>query len=99
MGQKLSETDRDLYRAVDEVLHYVWDPIGASAIPAARDEYHAYLPQVFRLVCEGSDAASIASYLGKVTTEQMGLAPRPTHDLHVAQVLLAWKEAVLAHRG
>lgn len=40
MGQKLSAPHLALYRAVDEVLHYVWDLIGASAFPQARNEYH-----------------------------------------------------------
>ena len=30
MGSKLSPHDMRLYRAVDEVLHYVWNPIGCA---------------------------------------------------------------------
>lgn len=41
MGHKLSQADMDLYRAVDEVLHFIWDPIGVRGFPEARDEYHA----------------------------------------------------------
>jgi hypothetical protein len=32
--------DRDLYRMVDEILHYVWDPIGVAGEARARDEYN-----------------------------------------------------------
>jgi hypothetical protein len=94
MGQKLSKPDLALYRAVDEVLHYVWDPIGVSLQPEARDEYHGYLPQVFRLLREGADESKIAAYLTSVTTERMGLSPRTDHDIEVARLLLAWKQSI-----
>ena len=91
MGQKLSSQDVALYRAVDEVLHYVWDPIGINSIPQARDEYHGYLPQVFGMLRDGADESAIAAYLTAVSTERMGLSPRPDHDRDVARVLLDWK--------
>jgi hypothetical protein len=37
--------DKELYRRIDEVVHYLWDPIGVSDVPEARDEYHSYLPE------------------------------------------------------
>lgn len=94
MGQKLSEPDLALYRAVDEVLHYVWDPIGVSAIPEARDEYYGYLPHVFRLVREEADELKIAAYLTSVTTERMRLSPRSEQDLAVARLLLSWEQSI-----
>ncbi len=62
MGQKLSLSELELYRRTDEVLHYLWDPIGVAGIPEARDEYHSYLPVVFSLV-EKRDASAICAYL------------------------------------
>ena len=94
MGMKLSPKDAALYQAVDEVLHYIWDPIGVRDVPQARDEYHSYLPHVFRLLREGKSAESIASYLGKVTTQTMGLSGNAEADLGVATVLINWKDAV-----
>jgi hypothetical protein len=94
MGRKLSAPDLALYRVLDEVLHYVWDPIGVSSAPQARDEYHAYLPQVFDLLRKGADESRISAYLTSVTTEQMGLSSRPDHDREVARVLLDWKECM-----
>lgn len=99
MGQKLSAPHSALYRAVDEVLHYVWDPIGASAFPQARDEYHGYLPQVFGMLRDGADESTIAAYLTSVTTERMGVSSRPDHDRKVARVLLDWKECELGKEG
>jgi hypothetical protein len=99
MGQQLSPKDMALYRAVDEVLHYVWDPIGVSNIPQARHEYHGYLPQVFNMLREGSSASTVAFYLTKVTTERMGLSENAEHDLEVARVLIEWKEYVLKRQS
>ena len=42
MGRGISSLDEELYRRVDEVLHYLWDPIGVAGIPEARDEYYGY---------------------------------------------------------
>ncbi len=43
MGQRLSPEDMAPYRAIDEVLHYIWDPIGISDAPEARDEEQALM--------------------------------------------------------
>jgi hypothetical protein len=94
MGQKLSEPDLALYRAVDEVLHYVWDPIGVSDVPQARDEYHGYLVKIFSLVRDGGDEQVIASVLGAITTESMGLTANTSHDLKVARILIDWRDLI-----
>ena len=94
MGKKLAPPDLALYQAVDEVLHYIWDPIGISSVPQARDEYHGYLPVIFGLVHQGTDAEAIAKHLSQITTERMGLAENYSHDLEVAQTLIEWRSAV-----
>lgn len=90
----MSAPDLALYQAVDEVLHYIWDPIGVSSMPHARDEYQGYLPQVFGLLRSGSDVYVIERCLTQVTTELMGLTENSEHDLEVAHVLMEWKEAI-----
>ena len=57
MGQKLVPNDLALYRGTDEVLHYIWDPIGVAGCPYARDEYHGYLPRVYSLLIAGDEQA------------------------------------------
>lgn len=95
MGEKLSISDQELYRRTDEVLHYVWDPIGVAEVPNARDEYHSYLPQVFGLLKANANAEQIADYLFKISTEQMGLNGNRAHDIRTAEVLLDWKGVIL----
>jgi len=40
MKSDLNHQEKELYRRTDEILHYLWDPIGVSDTPQARDEYH-----------------------------------------------------------
>ena len=93
---KLNPREEELYRAVDEVLHYLWDPIGISSIPEARDEYYGYFQDVFDLVRNGAAHVAIATYLCKVVTDRMGLPANAHHDQEVARVLVAWRIAVAA---
>lgn len=94
MGNKFSASQLALYRAVDEVLHYVWDPIGVSHVPQARDEYHSYLPLVFQLLQGDSKADEIAKYLSNVAVDRMGLSANVEHDLAVAQLLVEWRQLI-----
>jgi hypothetical protein len=82
---------KELFRRVNEVLHYVWDPIGVCLEPNARDEYDTYVPRVYALLQDGADAAAIVSYLDSVATDRMGLGPNAAQSLVVAQCLLAWR--------
>ena len=91
---KLSSSDLALYRAVDEALHYVWDPIGVSRAPEARDEYYSYIPHVFGMVKDGLNEQAIADSLGRIATDGMGLSARPEQDLEVARLLLRWKKVL-----
>lgn len=96
---QLSQPDLALYRAVDEVLHYLWDPIGVASVPEARDEYHGYLPHVFGMLKNGSAEDELAEYLGGVATNRMGLSARPDHDRAMARHLLNWKAALSDQQG
>ncbi|MEC5386638.1 hypothetical protein VVD49_12955 [Uliginosibacterium sp. H3] len=94
MNTKPASRDQMLYGVVDEVLHYVWDPIGISRIPQARDEYHAYLPQVFALLIGNADEEGIASYLHETATGRMGLPADLQREGNVARVLMEWRRVV-----
>ena len=71
MGQKLPPEQIELYKRIDEVLFYKWDPIGISDGDWARDEYQSYLPQVFKLALETNNPELIANYLTVITTKNM----------------------------
>jgi hypothetical protein len=94
MGQKLPPQKMELYKRIDEVLFYKWDPIGISDSDWARDEYQSYLPQVFKLALENNSPEPIANYLTVVTTENMGLSEAKQHDLNIAKLIIELKEGV-----
>lgn len=80
-----------VHNRVDEILHYLWDPIGVAGAPGARDEYDSYVPTVVKMLFEGSDAEAIALYLHRVEVESMelttfGVVSKNTRD--AAETLL-----------
>jgi hypothetical protein len=84
--------DDELYRRVDKVLHYVWDPIGVSGIPEARDEYYAYLPDVMPLVQAEAGVGRIAAYLTEVETNRIGLAANKERAEGAAEIMVEWND-------
>lgn len=90
MGRRLSPFEKELYQRTDEVMHYVWDPIGMAGIPQARDEYDSYLPQVFAMLIERKDEGEIAEYLTGIEDKRMGLTPNPEQASRVASMLNDW---------
>ena len=94
MGHKLPPQQMKLYKRIDEILFYKWDPIGISDGDWARDEYQSYLPQVFKLALENSNPEPIANYLTIIRTENMGLSAAKQHDIIIAELILELKEGV-----
>ena len=94
MGKKLSPKQLELYKSIDEILFYKWDPIGISDGGWARDEYQSYLPRVFAHALESDSPEAIAEYLGMVSTKSMGLSSATAHDMKIAQMIIEIKESL-----
>lgn len=75
---------------VDEILYYIWDPIGVAAEPSTRDEYSRYVPELLALLESDATADQIARYLNDIATGKMGLRPNDKHSLGIARLLLVW---------
>ena len=84
----------ELWHRVDEVLYYVWDPIGVSNEPCARGEYRGYIPLILGLLQASADPAPIAERLAALVRDQMGLPADKVRCRRVAQLLLEHKRAV-----
>lgn len=84
----------ELYGRVDEVLFYVWDPIGVSDEPCARGEYRGYVLQILRLVETSDDVAPISARLAEIIRTQMELAADEDLCDKTAELLLRHKYAV-----
>jgi len=95
MGQKLPPQEMKLYRQTDEILHYMWDPIGVAGIAQARDEYHSYLPQVFQLILNQKTKNEIADFLIDIEENRMGLSPNKKAALEIARILLSTRDAII----
>ena len=89
--------DAILRMRVDEVIHYLWDPIGVCDEPAARDEYYSYSAQAFGLLKNGATAPEIAKYLQKARVErmEMGRGNDLMSEDDIANLLIKWKETIL----
>ena len=64
-----------VHNRVDEIMHYIWDPIGVAGAPGARDEYDGYVPSVVQMLFKGADVEAITHYLRSVESGSMGLSP------------------------
>ena len=84
---------KELNQRIDEVLYYLWDPIGVSDEPCARAEYSSYTMTILKYVLK-EDLNQIANQLSKIETNSMGLASDKDRNLKVAQRLLDYKYAV-----
>jgi hypothetical protein len=63
-----------VHHRVDEILHYMWDPIGVSGTPEARDEYDSYVPGIVKMLLDGAEPKMIEGRLHSIATKSMGLS-------------------------
>lgn len=74
MSPKLEHYQIELRQRVDEVLHYIWDPIGVAGVPEARDEYDAYIPSVYAVLTKKeTEKKELYTLLLDISTGNMGL--------------------------
>jgi hypothetical protein len=93
-SDRSTSRDGELYRRVDEVLHFIWDPIGVAGEPGARNEYESYVTEVVRLLKADGGGETISSYLLGVAVHRMGLGADNSHAHETAAVLINWYESL-----
>ena len=94
--RSLSKKDNELLTRIDEVLHYLWDPIGVRGVPPARDEYESYMGHIFTLLKQNASVPQISNHLRELRVVNMG-AGRPDYSLsedEIAEILMDWKETL-----
>jgi len=87
---KITPEQLKLYKSIDEILWFDWDPIGINKI-GGRDEYYGYLPQVYQLKVNGSSKMEIAKYLDEMVTERMGMESNIEFSKEIAEKIVALK--------
>lgn len=75
------------FARVDEILHYVWDPIGVGGSPCARDEYQSYVPKVAGLLIEKKSKEEIFGYLHWLESEHMSCPVTKESEAHTKEVV------------
>jgi len=95
MGKKLPPDQLKLYKEIDEILWRYWDPIGVNDCEEARDEYHSYLPHIFRLAIEGADAYRISSSLIATIETNIGLGADREHNQNIAEKIVKAKNEII----
>ena len=87
----MSKYTDELRSRVDEILYYIWDPVGAAAEPSTRDEYSRYVPELVSLLERDAVAEEVARYLNQIATVCMGLRQNEEHSRAIANLLLVWR--------
>jgi hypothetical protein len=91
--KQLSKIDNALLLRVDEVLHYLWDPISICEIPEARDEYSSYAGVVLSMLKRGEPSERISAYLRGIRVDHMGMGtPEQGNEDEIAAIVTNWKE-------
>ncbi|MEO9885454.1 MAG: hypothetical protein ABJR05_07605 [Balneola sp.] len=83
----MDKEQKELYKAVDEILWNDWDPIGVNDI-APRDEYQSYVPEIFSMLIHIKTEKEIADRLYKIETETIGVFGSKEHCLTIAKKLI-----------
>ena len=94
MTDKLGPEEKALHRAVGEVLHYIWDPIGVAGSVQARNEYDGYIAQVCSLLWQDASALQISEHLVKLADQNMDLPDTQARADLATRKLLEWRDAI-----
>jgi hypothetical protein len=86
----MTAEQKNLLKAIDEILWNDWDPIGVNDIEEARDEYSSYALQIFGLKIHKADKAAIADMLYKFELDNMEVATLDSkkHCEEIAQKII-----------
>jgi len=81
-------TDLIIYKKIDDILWFDWDPIGINDI-APRDEYQSYVPEIFRMKKNGADRIEIGKKLLDLETNTIGMPGTLERCLIIADKIIA----------
>ena len=83
-----SRKAREIYSAINDILHSHWDPIGMNeALP--KDEYEAYVGTVYRALVNGQSEFSLISLLTSIENDSIGLRAPLNRKKEAVRRLLA----------
>ena len=81
---------------VDEVIYYLWDPVGVSDEPDTRDKYKNYADHIFLMITrEDAGEEEIIKYLLETETEITLLPPTFIRAIKIAKILIELRDKCL----
>jgi hypothetical protein len=90
------DSEKELYKIIDEILWKEWDPIGVNETPEARNEYYGYIPDIFSLTLKNTSADEIADKLDFFATDRMGLTSNKNNCIVVAKKIISEKNKLIS---
>lgn len=81
-----------LKQRVDEILFYVWDPLGFAPKTEHRTEYETYVPGILSMVEKDADAKALAKRLKEIVRTQMGRTGFAESSDKAGEMLVAWRD-------
>lgn len=81
-----------LKQRVDEILFYVWDPLGVAPKTELRTEYESYVPGILSMVEKEADAKAIANKLKEIVRTKMGRTGFAESSDKAGEILVAWRD-------
>lgn len=78
-----------LYTAINKILWEEWDPIGVNDYGGPDDEYHSYVPHLYKLLTQGADTHKITKHLHQLANVSMGLSSSLDDHLLIAEKLVS----------
>ena len=88
---KLFVRESELYKGIDGIIWFEWDPLGVNGFEDARDEYYSYLPSLYEKLIKGDDIKEISNYLNHIETVTMGLQGNSQKNIEIAKKLIHLK--------
>ena len=88
--EHLMPNDNELWDRIEEVVHYIWDPIGICDIPDARNEYSAYVNEIYTRVKIG-DEEKVLEYMKWVVEDRMGMAWNHESAKKSSAIMMIWR--------
>ncbi len=85
----LPSAEAELFRRVDEVAHYIWDPIGLCGHPEARDEYSGYLLGLYGRA-KAKDEDGLIEFMKQIQIESMGMLFDRERTERAATAIMKW---------
>jgi hypothetical protein len=73
MTQEMTQKQKDAYTRMDEILFYLWDPIGMGRTNWARNEYESYVSKLYEIAMAADDPKPIQEYLEWITREMLDM--------------------------